>query len=1077
MKKLYTTLLVFAFAMIADAQRLPKAVYTLDFEGAESVTDFGGIQHGDGIIVQSDDEHFGTYYQNNPNWTAYTLQTNFLEVPTNVLTKVLAKDTKSISIGFWVNATVGNQKEFTNYWGPLFNMYNETSCAGHTWPQALEVRYGGQIHGNANGTWYDNNHNTGTSADGTITYDDDFMKSIMQWSVQNEEKPDFADNWHYFTTVYTQMDGPTMNYKLYIDGELKIDCNEALSGDADIWAKLNALDRFCIGGNSFNWGDPDNVYAYDDIAFFADAITEEQIQLLIDLKMGNMTDEVKLALARSQLEDIMDEANDYAGVLSEAGLQKLADALGDYAMEIDPSSYETVEAVNAEIKNIQDMMEADAIVLEIFKAADEAIMNYKTYATSTNYAGVDNFINALDAATLAISDVESVEAIITAMATLEQAKVTYIFTQTGDVIDVTRVIDKPWFVKEAYEPTVTGDGIEFPAEAVANLNIGKWTMTASEELKGATDLNLYFTNGRTTANLFHSSNVANGVLDVKQTITDLPVGYYEVSADMCSTSASTNNHIYASSGEFTQVSSEAFGLPTPFNAEGKTAAQQALDWISLTANKVYVGEDGKLTIGATSTTDGTQYKGWFCVTNFQLKYYGTEYNLDEDVQEKQNEILALISNLKWKGDITNANDALNLIINLEESAYTKLSLMTDLESSINDWILEESAFDTPSKLKALVDEEDNATAKAIYSMGYDYMNGVIAGDDMMIAQIESLNALYAQYLQLAGNAISAIEWGTTGASAAASAVTSNLTGKEGDIEAVKAESEKLLEAMKSSITEFEASLESPKDITALIGNASFDNDLHDAWTIEGTPGFQQAEIEFYNNSFDLYQVITDLPKGTYKVTASGFYRDGNDYRAIVDNFWTPSAEDPEATIYDTHANMKLYAKVGSINLETAFVSIASDSLSFHAEDDDTYYDYYGNENHVSTDFTSNDKTVEPIVYYPYWMWNAYDMISNRGLYAGNEVVFVISEEKSDITIGASKATTIPNDWAIIDNFQLFYMGQDIPDAIEDISESANAEGSVPVAYYTISGAQAVNPQNGIYIVKYANGKVAKKFIK
>ncbi len=1077
MKKFYTTLLVFACAMMANAQRLPKSVYTLDFEEAESVADFGGIQHGDGTLIKSEDEHFGTYYQNSPNWTAYTLQTNFLEVPTNVLTKVLAKDTKSISIGFWVNATVGNQKEFSNYWGPLFNMYNETSCAGHTWPQALEVRYAGQIHGNANGTWYDNNHNTGTSADGSITYDDDFMKSIMQWSVQNEEKPDFADNWHYFTTVYTQMDGPTMNYKLYIDGELKIDCNEALSGDADIWAKLNALDRFCIGGNSFNWGDPDNVYAYDDIAFFADAITEEQIQLLIDLKMGNMTDELKLALAQGQLEDMMDDANDYSAVLADAGLQKLADALGDYAMDIDPSSYETVEAVNAEIKNIQDMMDADALVLAAFNEADETILDYNSYATATSYAGVDDFVKALDDATKAISDVESVEAISTAMATLEQAKVTYIFTQTGDVIDVTRVIDKPWFVKEVYEPTVTEESIEFPADAATNLNIGTWKMTASEELKGATDLNLYFTNGRTTANLFHSSNVANGVLDVQQTITGLPAGYYEVSADMCSTSAATNNHIYASSGEFTQTSSEAFGLPTPFNEAGKTPAQQALDWISLTTNKVYVGDDGKLTIGATSTTDGTAYKGWFCVTNFQLKYYGKEYDMDEDVQEKKNDLLALIPNLMWKGDITNANDALNLIINLEESAYTKLSLMTTLESTINNWILQEGAFDTPTKLKALVDEEDNATAKAIYNMGYNYMSGVVAGDDMMIAKIESLNALYVQYVQLAGNAISAIEWGTTGASAAASAVTSNLSGNEGNIEAVKSESEKLIEAMKSSITEFEASLESPKEITALIGNASFDNDLHDAWTIEeGSAGFQQAEIEFYNNSFNLYQVITDLPKGTYKVTASGFYRDGNDYRAIVDNYWTPSAEDPEATIYDTHANMKLYAKVGSENIETAFVSIASDSLSFHAEDDDTYYDYYGNENHVSTDFTSNDKTVDPVVYYPYWMWNAYDMISNRGLYAGNEVVFVISEEKSDITIGASKVTTIPNDWVIIDNFQLFYMGQDIPDAIEDITEST-VENSVPVAYYTISGAQAANPQAGIFIVKYANGKVAKKYIK
>ena len=407
MKKFYMLLLFAALVVGINAQtRLPKAVYSLDFEDAETVSDFGGIQHGDGTIVKSDDEHFGTYYQNNPNWAAITIQTNFLEVPTNALTNVLAKDTKSISIGFWVNATVGNQTGFENYWGPLFNMYNEASCAGHTWPQALEVRYGGQIHGNANGTWYDNNHNTGTSADGTITYDDDFMKSIMQWSIQNEEKPDFADNWHYFTTVYTQMDGPTMNYKLYIDGELKIDCNEVLNDQANLWEGMSGLDRFCIGGNSFNWSDPDNAYAYDDVAIYADALSEDQIKLIMDLKMGNLTDDVKLILAQNQLEDIMEEANDYSNTLYQAGLETLGDAISDYIMEIDPSTYTTIEEINKEINNIQAMIDADKDVIAALEIANAKIDYYQTYASSTNFDGIDEFNTALSTATDGLKDVE-----------------------------------------------------------------------------------------------------------------------------------------------------------------------------------------------------------------------------------------------------------------------------------------------------------------------------------------------------------------------------------------------------------------------------------------------------------------------------------------------------------------------------------------------------------------------------------------------------------------------------------------------------------------------------------------------
>ena len=176
-----------------QAQSLPRPVYMLDFEGAKAVADFGGIQHGDGALVESEDAHFGTYYQNMPNGSAATNRVNFLEVPTDAWVSIYAKDTKTLSIGFWVNATVANEKSIGNYWGPLFNGYNEGGCAGATWPCSYEVRYGGQVHGNNNGAWYDNNH-------------DDVMEDVMKWSVQSAEKPDFADNWHYFTTVYSNVD-------------------------------------------------------------------------------------------------------------------------------------------------------------------------------------------------------------------------------------------------------------------------------------------------------------------------------------------------------------------------------------------------------------------------------------------------------------------------------------------------------------------------------------------------------------------------------------------------------------------------------------------------------------------------------------------------------------------------------------------------------------------------------------------------------------------------------------------------------------------------------------------------------
>ena len=62
-------MIIAGLAMVLNVQAqvtLPRATFTLDFEGATSVSDFDGTQIGDGELRQSDDPNFGTYYQNCP---------------------------------------------------------------------------------------------------------------------------------------------------------------------------------------------------------------------------------------------------------------------------------------------------------------------------------------------------------------------------------------------------------------------------------------------------------------------------------------------------------------------------------------------------------------------------------------------------------------------------------------------------------------------------------------------------------------------------------------------------------------------------------------------------------------------------------------------------------------------------------------------------------------------------------------------------------------------------------------------------------------------------------------------------
>ena len=1022
MKKNIFLLSAIALSLSINAQTtLPRPIYTLDFEGASTVGDFGGIQHGEGALVKSDDENFGTYYQNMPNGTTATFRTNFLEVPTTAWTTIHDKETKTLSIGFWVNATVANEKNIGNYWGPLFNGYNESGCAGATWLCAYEVRYGGQIHGNS-GAYYDNNH-------------DAEMVEIMKWSAQDTLNPDFKDNWHYFTTVYSNIDQPQMNYKLYIDGELKLDVDEEIHNNpVDMWTGTSYLDRFCIGGNSFNWSDPDNAYAYDDIAFYADELSQSQISLIMNIKRNELTEEDKLAVAQAQLEDAIIEAETFQAVLSEGGFPSMANEFGDYLMEIDVYSCETIEAVNAQMTEIVEKQNGYTAVVAAYNEASATIDWYNDFCNKTVYEGAEDFSQAIATATEAIADPTSVQGISETMAQLTTAQRAYVFSQTGDVIDVTRVISAPWFVKETYEPTLDEAGTPtFPDEAGSNLSQAGWTMSYSENLRGATDCTLYFTNGRTTANLFHSSTAVGGVLDLQQTITGLTAGYYEVSADMSSTSAPTDNRIYATANGITKIST----TPTSLAWNG------AAEWEKLVTDKVLVGEDGTLTIGATSTTDGTQYKGWFCVTNFQLKYYGTEYDLTDDLGKKTEEVKAAIEALTWPGDKRTMSEALAAITDGGLSDYEMVSQLTNLLSRIQNVAGQEAAFTALNDLNALRDVETSEAVKAIWTIAVSDMEEAINSDETTSDAIPGLNALYAAYVGYAEVARGAETWGTTAVTSELESQIASLSGATAEM--LEENGQKLTASMKASITDFEASEENPKDVTAFVGNPSFDSDLYAAWNIQGAYAVQQAEIEFYNNSFNLYQTITDMPAGKYMLVASGFYRDGSDYAAVVSNYHTPLTGEaleeykathlfgdidgatPEGaydnlTVYDAHANMTLYMASGAKKVATPFVSIASDSIAIGSEEDDTYLDYYGNVNHVANFYTTLDNTADPVIYYPYWMWDAFDMVTNRSKYADNAVVFNLAH-KSSLTIGVEKSTTIAGDWSIVDNFKLYYIGQ------------------------------------------------------
>lgn len=1062
-----------ALGLSAQSQTLPTPVSKIDFEGVTTVQDLGAEQVGAGLFLQSADKNFGTYYQNNPEGVIGS-HLNYLIVPTQAFINSKAKSDSQFSIAFWMNAYVANEKQGTDanghYFSTAISAYSQTnSYKTFSWPM-FSARTRRTLQINCNG-WCDYTPEENTNGSNVESNEWTWTKQVETGEVDDDNNPimtssAFDDNWHYVTITFNGL-----NAKYYVDGEIMNEWN-ATNNSYSFPASMDPLDAIYLGDCGPFWLDKDGAYAYDDIAFYATELSKEQIDLLINIKRDNLSEDDKIIISRSQLDEAKEELSDYCSNLGEQ-FDALNNEVLDWLMDDengigDVDRYTTIEEIEAALTSIQKKQEMVNGIVKAYNNAMSTINYYTTLCSNTSYPGTETFNEAIATATAAISNPKTEDVFAPALAQLETAKKAYIFSQDGDTKDVTRVISAPWFVDETHEPTVGDDGsLTFDEEAASKLTSKGWTMTFSESLRGATDCTLYFTNDvqqRTTANLFHSST-ALGTLDIQQTITGLPAGFYAVSADMSSTSDPTDNHVYATANGVTKTSA-VFSL-----AGGAWTA-----WETLTTDKVHVGEDGTLTIGAQSNTDGTQYKGWFCVTNFRLTYYGTEYDMSADVTAKSEEARGEIENLLLAGDKAKANEKLESITNSESTDYDKVSQLTDLIKETKDIHSKELAFNTVEKICALEEKADDENVKNIYNAAATNIRQALAADNASINDFDALNVLFNAYVSYAETAAYASKWTTANVTDRLASQLQNMANATS--ESLEGDKASLVAAMKTSIPQLQATLSEPIEVTGVIGNASFDGDASAAWTIDingGTTAVSQGEVEFYNNNtFQISQIISGLPKGTYSLSASGFYRDGNNYAEIVANQHTKTAEDGDETVYDTRANASLFVVTSKGQNESKLISIASDSVVIAAGEDDAYQDYYGTSLHVIGDFTSLNPEAENVVNYPYWMSNAYHCITNLGKYADNNVVFLVEGETDDVTIGVKKRAHIDGDWTILDNFRLFYLGQEIPTTISEAPASATpAKTSVR----TLSGITVSGLQRGINIVTKEDGTRCKILVK
>ena len=244
-----------------------------------------------------------------------------------------------------------------------------------------------------------------------------------------------------------------------------------------------------------------------------------------------------------------------------------------------------------------------------------------------------------------------------------------------------------------------------------------------------------------------------------------------------------------------------------------------------------------------------------------------------------------------------------------------------------------------------------------------------------------------------------------------------------------------------------ATEENPVDVSAVITNATFDT-VGDftGWSGSsfGAGGSTSTCAERYAMDFDTYQDLGGLPAGYYILKADGFYRRGsaaNDYAIELAN--------PDSAQF-----VQLYA---TSSVDAASTPVVSTSSAVLSADQVTEI---GTTTGSCSDVGAEDATL----YVPNYMTSAnawfeagYYNNSTASVEVGEDGVLRIGVK----TVGRKGFTT---DWAIFDNFELYYLGTAAPTAIDDINE---AEEVAVKGIYNLAGQKLSAPQKGINII---NGK-------
>lgn len=441
-----------------------------------------------------------------------------------------------------------------------------------------------------------------------------------------------------------------------------------------------------------------------------------------------------------------------------------------------------------------------------------------------------------------------------------------------------------------------------------------------------------------------AGRLSDGVLS--QTLHKLPAGGYKVTCYAMATQQSKGNDYKV---EGVSVFADTKSTPNSQVVATKAGVPQKYEFLL----DIKEGED--LTIGFKLENCTAN---WVFVDNFQIEYCGSSFkamNLNDvkkasaeleaqmggmevcpTYTDKASELIAAVGEMTTDTDEAEINAMKQQLADIAAKIDKSSALyaeLTELDATIQEFLAEDPAGDEFDAFMALYDDCGNG-------------EGVESLKDTYTLENEELTKYMADLKVLLENA-------------------QNASIKPGD------------------------------DITRKIVNPSFDNGK-EGWTVkEGNPTFNETykNCEVYQNTFDIYQDITNIPDGVYELSVLAFQRVANN--DVASKAHDASTEDITAFIY---AN----------DLETPFTSPYTYGMKENSGDD-YKYNLNGEEVYIPNSMKgmAAATTENPEAY----------TVTVPMLVEGGTLRIGVREKRRPSNVNGSWG-----DWAIWDNFRLKYIG-------------------------------------------------------